>query len=67
MKQYGVKVPVNGYTTIWVEAESEEEAVQKAIDGEGLNEAKDDLDWSYDSEEEIERFWNSSKASEHIK
>lgn len=53
-KQYGVKIPVSGYTTIWVEAENGKEAIQKAIDGEGLNEAKDDLDWSYDSEEEIE-------------
>ena len=53
MKQYKVKIPVSGYTTIWVKAESEKEAMQKAIDGESLNEAEDVLDWSYNSEEEI--------------
>ena len=54
MKQYEVKIPVSGYTTIWVEAENKEEAIQKAIDGEALNEAKDDLDWNYNNEDEIE-------------
>ena len=53
MKQYGVKIPVSGYTTIWIEAESKEEAVKRAIDGEALNEAEDELDWNYSSEEEI--------------
>ena len=55
-KQYGVKIPVSGYTTIWVEAENEKEAMQKAIDGESLNEAEDVLDWNYNREEEI-KIW----------
>ena len=54
MKEYKVKIPVSGYTTIWIEAENGKEAIQKAIDGEMLNEAKDDLDWNYNSEDEIE-------------
>lgn len=53
MKQYGVKIPVSGYTIIWIEAESKEEAVKRAIYGEALNEAEDELDWNYSSEEEI--------------
>lgn len=56
MKQYGVKIPVSGYTTIWVEAENEKQAIQKAIDGESeqLCEAEDELDWNYNREEEIQ-------------
>ena len=56
MKQYGVKIPVSGYTTIWVEAEDEKEAIKKAIDGESemLCEPEDELDWNYKNEEEIQ-------------
>lgn len=55
MKEYMVKIPVKGYETNWVTANSKEEALAKVINGEEiLCEEYLEVEYSYKNEDEVE-------------
>lgn len=52
LKQWHVKIPMAGHLAVWVEAESEERAIEKAMEHEFT--IDDVVEW-----QEMEAFWDS--------